>query len=162
MTAVAAQFNEYQFVIAGLKRQQHLYSNFENDHFKVVYDQTYQLLSHAKAALVTSGTATLETALFNVPQVVCYKASPLSVFIAKRLAKVKFISLVNLIMDQEVVKELIQSEFNEKNLQLYLEGILINKSLRADVKKDYRSLRKKLGKEGASDCAAKYFLEALK
>ena len=161
MTAVANQFKDYQFIIAGLKRQQHLYEDYLNEQIKVVYDQTYQILTHAKAALVASGTATLETALFNVPQVVCYKANALSIFIAKRLANVKYISLVNLIMDKEVVKELIQKNFNVKELQLHLEGILINKSLRADLKSDYRELKTKLGNEGASNRAAKYYLDLL-
>ena len=161
MTSVVKYFPEYQFVIAGLSRQRELYTRYLNNNVNIVFNATHPLLSHAKAALVTSGTATLETALFNVPQVVCYKANALSVFIARRLAHVNYISLVNLIMDKEVVKELIQNDFNSEEVRIHLEGILINKSLRADLKQGYQELRKKLGNEGASKKAATVFLKAL-
>ena len=107
----ASKINNVMPVIAGVNSlPKDLYDKINTYNFPIVYGQTYQLLSEAKVALVTSGTATLETALFNVPQVVCYKAHPISIWLAKKLVKIKFISLVNLIMDKEVVKELIQQK----------------------------------------------------
>ena len=131
------------------------YTNVE-----VVKGGTYGLLRRAKAALVTSGTATLETALLGVPEVVCYKGSALSYQIAKRLVKVKFISLVNLIMDREVVKELIQDDMTADNLVSEL-GFLLNEGERVErMRSDYRELRELLGKGGhASDKAAAAIVE---
>lgn len=126
MLSIVDEFKNYQFVIAGAPSQDYqFYRQFikkSNVHF--VSGKTYELLSVSKAALVTSGTATLETALFKVPEVVCYKGNWISYQIAKRIITLKYISLVNLIMDREVVKELIQSEFNSKNLKSELERIL--------------------------------------
>jgi len=116
----------------------------------LVENQTYDLLNHSNAALVTSGTATLETALFGVPEVVCYKGGQVSYMIARSLVKIKFISLVNLIMDREVVKELIQDELNEKNIYTELKALLDNKAAAAQMKKDFDLLREKLGGRGAS------------
>src|SRR5919205_2097875 len=99
-----------------------------------VRNETYDLLLHAKAALVTSGTATLETALFGVPEVVCYRGSNISYQIAKRLIRIKYISLVNLIMDKLVVKELIQNELTVKNLEQELFAILSDKNRIAQIK----------------------------
>ena len=109
-----------------------------------VNDQTYSLLSQSKAALVTSGTATLETALFGVPEVVCYKGSNISYQIAKRLIKIKFIGLVNLIMDREVVKELIQDELNDKRLEEELALLLYDHECIRQIKKDYQKLKEVL------------------
>lgn len=121
-----------------------------------VTDQTYLLLSQSKAALVTSGTATLETALFGVPQVICYKGSSISYQIAKRLIKIKFIGLVNLIMDREVVRELIQNDLNDKLLEKELSYILFNEDRIAQIKKDYGQLRDLLEVGGnASENAAR-------
>ena len=114
---------------------------------------TYILLSKAYAALVTSGTATLETALFGVPQVVCYKGDKLSYLIARRLIKIKYISLVNLIMGREIVKELIQDEMNEAKLSEELEK-LAQPDVRSRIQSDYIQLRKILGNQGASGRAA--------
>lgn len=118
-----------------------------------VANRTYDLLSRASAALVTSGTATLETALFGVPEVVCYKGSAVSYQIARRVIKVKYISLVNLIMGRRVVPELIQREMNAANLGRELLELLNNKERIAQMKKDYAELRDLLGMEG--DAAAK-------
>jgi lipid-A-disaccharide synthase len=112
------------------------------------------LLEQSTAALVTSGTATLETALFGVPEVVCYKGNSLSYLIAKRLISVKYISLVNLIMDKEVVKELIQDECNYENLKREL-GTILEPEYRKKLKEEFILLREKLGNEGASERAAK-------
>jgi lipid-A-disaccharide synthase len=132
----------------------------EYPNVEVVKGGTYGLLRRAKAALVTSGTATLETALLGVPEVVCYKGSALSYQIAKRLVKVKFISLVNLIMDREVVKELIQDDMTADNLVSEM-GFLLNEGERIErMRSDYRELRDLLGKGGhASDKAAAAIVE---
>ncbi|TWP29679.1 hypothetical protein ETU08_07505 [Apibacter muscae] len=117
---------------------------------KIITNQTYQLLQLSEVALVTSGTATLETALLKVPQVVCYKGSKISYFIAKRLIKhIKYISLVNLIMDKEIVKELIQNELTPFNLKKELSKILEPKH-RSNLIFQYDQLQKKLGESGAS------------
>jgi lipid-A-disaccharide synthase len=115
----------------------------------MVKNQTYNLLSIAHAALVTSGTATLETALFGVPQVVCYKANWISYQIAKRIITLKYISLVNLIMKKEVVTELIQNDLNTNRLKKELQAILAG-TKREEIQKDYRLLRQQLGGIGAS------------
>ena len=118
MLSVVAKFPDYQFVIAGAPSQEYqFYKTFlTTENVKFVSNKTYDLLSVSHAALVTSGTATLETALFNIPEVVCYKGSYISYQIAKRIITLKYISLVNLIMDQEVVTELIQGECNKKRI----------------------------------------------
>ncbi|MCE3280244.1 MAG: lpxB [Bacteroidetes bacterium] len=156
-------YPKYQFVIAGAPSQSKEYyqSFIKGKEVKIVYNMTYQLLQRAEAALVTSGTATLETALFNVPEVVCYKGGAVSYMIARQLIKVKYISLVNLIMDREIVKELIQNELNEINLKAELDKLL-NKDSRDKLLKDYSELRSKLGGAGASQKAAKLMVSYLK
>ncbi len=116
---------------------------------RFIIDNTYNLLTISKAALVTSGTATLETALLNVPQVVCYKTSGFNYAIAKRLIKVEFISLVNLIIGKEICKELVQNELNEKNIRNELDKIL-NEPGRTEVLKNYKELKAIVGGSGAS------------
>jgi lipid-A-disaccharide synthase len=121
-----------------------------------VVNKTYELLYRSKAALVTSGTATLETALFAVPEVICYKGSAISYQIAKRLIKIKYIGLVNLIMDKEVVKELIQDELTVKNLTTELDQLLSNKEKQQQLANDYGALKDLLSQGGhASANAAK-------
>jgi lipid-A-disaccharide synthase len=128
-----------------------------------VKGQTYELLSQAKAALVTSGTATLETALFDVPEAVCYKASPISYQIGKRLIKIKYISLVNLIMDKLVVHEFIQHEMTSENLAKELKELLSNEQRIAELRKDYADLKNLLSQEGnASAKAATSIISFLK
>lgn len=162
MLSVEKYFSEYQFVVAAAPSipTEFYKSVMGNSNVKLVYDQTYQLLQHAKAALVTSGTATLETALLNVPQVVCYKGNQVSYMIARKLIKVKYISLVNLIMDEEIVKELIQNELNENNLKNHLTQIL-NPENQVNLKRAYADLKNKLGGKGASERAAKHIIEFL-
>lgn len=143
MLRQANAFPTFQFIVAkapGLPDAfyDELLMSYENVQY--VNDQTYALLSQSKAALVTSGTATLETALFGVPQVICYKGSSISYHIAKRLIKIKFIGLVNLIMDREVVKELIQDDLNDKMLEKELSSILFDDNRIAQIKKDYQEL----------------------
>jgi lipid-A-disaccharide synthase len=163
MLSIVDDFKEYQFVIAGAPSQDFsFYQSFlknENVHF--ISNQTYDLLAISHAALVTSGTATLETALFKVPEVVCYKASWISYQIAKRIITLKYISLVNLIMDREVVKELIQDDFNTRNLKIELTKIL-DSTNRSRILADYNELEIRLGGEGASDKTAKLIVNALK
>ena len=156
-------YPNYQFVIAAAPSQPiNFYRSLLKDYkIAVVENQTYQLLSHAEAAIVASGTATLETALFDVPQVVVYKGNWISYRIAKWLIDIKFISLVNLITDQEIVRELIQGQFNEKNLKEELDKILDSDN-RKKIKKQYNSLRSMLGQRGASHRCAKRIVELLK
>lgn len=157
MLEVSKAFPDHQFIVAkapGLDDDFYssLLSSYRN--VSAVSGKTYDLLMQAKAALVTSGTATLETALFGVPEVVCYKGSYLSYQIGKRLVKVKFISLVNLIMDKLVVKELIQHDMNAKNLEHELHGLLTNESRIAQMKKDYTDLKNKLSGQGNASAKA--------
>jgi lipid-A-disaccharide synthase len=163
MLSIVNQFKDYQFVIAGAPSQD---ESFYNDLTKgynvpVIYSKTYDLLNNSYASLVTSGTATLETALFKVPQVVCYKGSAISYQIGKRLIKVDYISLVNLILNEEVVKELIQGELNSENLiselKLILEG-----DKRTFVLDKYEKLNQILGGAGASGKVADLMLKYLK
>lgn len=162
MFSIVSDFPAYQFVIAGAPSQEyHFYEQFlNNKNVKFVSNKTYDLLSTATAALVTSGTATLETALFKVPEVVCYKGSWASYQIAKRIITLKYISLVNLIMNEEVVTELIQEKFNSKNLKIELSKLLDSKHREALLKK-YDDLESKLGGIGASEKTAKLILKEL-
>lgn len=157
MLDIIPYYPDYQFVIAAAPSIEHSYYNrfTEGNNVKVVFNQTYDTLKHSTAALVTSGTATLETALFNIPQVVCYRAGNISYFIAKQIVKLDYISLVNLIMDQEVVKELIQFDMNSKDLKLQLDKVLPEGESREKMLDDYKKLRKVLGGTGASERVAK-------
>lgn len=156
MLKIIPAFNNYQFVIAGAPSQpvefyQSLIPAEVKNSVKVISNKTYDVLSIAEAALVTSGTATLETALFEVPEVVCYKGSKVSYFIAKQLVKnIKYISLVNLVMDRELVRELIQNDLTAKNLQPELAAILEGGDKRTAILQGYKELKEKLGNEGAS------------
>ncbi|QEE49237.1 lipid-A-disaccharide synthase [Flavobacterium alkalisoli] len=162
MLSVVNDFPDYQFVIAGAPSQDYeFYQQFlKNSNVHFISNKTYDLLSIAHAALVTSGTATLETALFKVPEVVCYKGNWISYQIAKRIITLKYISLVNLIMDREVVKELIQDDCNRKNIKKELEKIL-NPEHRKQVLEDYNILEEKLGGSGASQKTAQLILQHL-
>ena len=155
MLSVVNDFPDYQFVIAGAPSQEYsFYQQFlTNDSVHFISNRTYDLLSIAHAALVTSGTATLETALFKVPEVVCYKGGWISYQIAKRIITLKYISLVNLIMDQEVVKELIQGDFNTANIKTELTKLL-TPEYRSKLLKNYDLLEEKLGGDGASEKTA--------
>ena len=158
MLQVANHFPDHQFIVAkapGLEES--FYNSLLQSYNNVssVVNKTYELLSVSKAALVTSGTATLETALFSVPEVICYKGNGISYQIAKRLIKIKFIGLVNLIMDKEVVKELIQDKLTVKNLRFELNELLSNPVKQQQLKADYRQLKNILSQGGhASSNAA--------
>ncbi|HET6228156.1 MAG TPA: lipid-A-disaccharide synthase, partial [Bacteroidia bacterium] len=170
MLTMQKYYPNHQFVIAGAPSQnEKLYQQYinyfakqypGNNSVRIVFNQTYQLLKQATAALVTSGTATLETALFGVPEVVCYKGGAISFAIAKKLVKVKYISLVNLIMDKEIVKELIQNDLNEVNLKTELDKLLGENSRKA-MMSDYEELRKRLGGAGASKKTAELMISYL-
>ncbi len=160
MLKMADKFQEYQFAIAGAPSQDfEFYKQFINqENVKFISNKTYDLLSISYAAIVTSGTATLETALFKVPEVVCYKTSWISYQIGKRLVNLKFISLVNLIMDKEVVRELIQHDFNESTLEKELHKILEGEK-REQLFLNYFDLEIKLGGKGASKKTAELIVK---
>ncbi|MDR0368071.1 MAG: lipid-A-disaccharide synthase [Bacteroidales bacterium] len=153
-----------QFVIAGVENHRNLYRELNKDALaEVVFGQTYNLLANSCAAMVTSGTATLETALFNVPQVVCYKGNYVSYLIAKRLIKgIDYISLVNLIADQEVVKELIQQDMNPQNLLHEMKLLLEDTLYREKMLHNYQQLRHCLGNGNTSLEIAKTMYGLLK
>ena len=163
MLSIVADFPNYQFVIAGSPSQEYsFYEPFlKGKNIKFIANKTYDLLSNSYAALVTSGTATLETALFKVPEVVCYKGGWISYQIAKRIITLKYISLVNLIMDEEVVTELIQDNCNSKTIKAELTKIL-EKNHRQFLLKKYDDLEQKLGGIGASAKTAKLIVASIK
>lgn len=163
MLSVVADFPDYQFVIAGAPSQEFsFYKDFiSNENIKFIANKTYDLLQNATAALVTSGTATLETALFKVPEVVCYKGSWGSYQIAKRIITLKYISLVNLILDEEVVTELIQDDCNTSRIREELQKIL-QPDHRNTLLEKYALLEEQLGGIGASENTATLIVNDLK
>ena len=179
MLLVAKKNPQYLFVVAGISNLPNEYyssvttnvttsvatDKSAQNNIKIVFDQTYDLLSHAHSAMVTSGTATLETAVFGVPQVVCYKMSGFTFAIIKRLIKIPYISLVNLILEKKAVEELIQDNFNEKMLSQELQKISENGEIigekRVQMLLDCQLLKEKLGTSGASEKTAKLMHEHL-
>lgn len=163
MLSLTNDFSDYIFVIAGAPSQEFSFYQriIGNKEVEFINNKTYDLLSVSTAALVASGTATLETALFKVPQVVCYKGGFISYQIAKRIITLKFISLVNLIMDKEVVTELIQNDFTTSNLKKELTKIL-DTTYREKMFLHYFDLEKKLGGKGASEKTAQLIIDGLK
>jgi lipid-A-disaccharide synthase len=163
MLSIVNDFPAYQFVIAGAPSQEFsFYESFiTQENIKFISNKTYALLQNATAALVTSGTATLETALFKVPEVVCYKGSWASYQIAKRVVTLKYISLVNLIMDQEIVTELIQDDCNTKRIREELTKIL-EPNYRKKLLKNYHLLEQKLSGIGASEKTAKLIVGSIR
>lgn len=156
MLEIVDDFSDYQFVIAAVPHLQ-LYWHTKvvnRNSLKILINQNYDLLKHAKAAIVTSGTATLEASLFKVPQLVCYQTDLMTYKLAKQLLKIHYISLVNIILDKEAVKELIQLKFHRTFLKSELEQILNDKEYVKGLKKDYRKIRSLLGKQNASSTAA--------
>lgn len=163
MLKMVDKFNDFEFVIAGAPSQDDDFYKKKIDGYNVSFvpNETYTLLSFSHAALVTSGTATLETALFNVPEVVCYKGNLISYLIAKQIVKLNYISLVNLIMDKEIVTELIQTDFNEKSLEKELQKIVVGE-YREKMLSNYQDLKTKLGGGGASQKTAELIVNSLK
>jgi len=151
MLLSAKQFSNYQIVIAGASNlPESYYSKFDLQQYKIIFGKTYDILANANIAMVTSGTATLETALFRVPQVVCYRANALSVRIAKLLVDIKFISLVNLIMDKKVVTELIQEDCSPENISKELQALAEGNPARTEMLNQYDILLQKVGEPGGS------------
>lgn len=151
MLEASKNFPDYTFIVAKAPSiENNFYEGFIKDHanVKLITNETYSLLMKSEAALVTSGTATLETALFGVPEIVCYKASNISYQIAKRLVKLKFICLVNLIMNREVVKELIQNDLTPEKITSELKKILSDAERREKMQADYLQLKKLLSEGG--------------
>ena len=155
MIAAAERWPDYQFIIAGAPSfEQTYYDQYLNiTGIKVLFNATYDLLNIAHAAIVASGTATLETALFNVPQIVVYKGNPVSITIARALVKIRFISLVNLIMDNGVVKELIQQDCNQQKINEEL-NLILGGAYRDKMLNKYKMLHEKMGAPGASEKTA--------
>ena len=165
LEAASRYADKYQLVVAGAPSIPHeYYTKFISGHdVSIVYDQTYPLLAHSCAALVTSGTATLETALFGVPQVVCYETPIPKViaFLRKHLIKVRYISLVNLIADKSVVTELVADTFSVENIAVELGRLLPGKPARTAMLDGYAEVKKRLGKENAPDNAANIMVKLL-
>ncbi len=165
MLSVVDAFPAYHFAIAqapGLDDDWFASLVPANRNVHIVKGNTYALLHHSIAALVTSGTATLETALLGVPEIVCYKGNPITLALAKRFVKIKFIALVNLIMDKEVVKELIQEDVNKKNLVQELSLLLEDGNKKAQIKADYQLLKEQLYTgQSATEVAAEIIQEEL-
>ncbi|MBN9293538.1 MAG: lipid-A-disaccharide synthase [Flavobacteriia bacterium] len=162
MLEAAKNFPDYQVVIAGAPAiDASYYNSFISENCSIVFGETYSLLDNASLGIVTSGTATLETALFRVPEVVCYIGNPLSYRIAKSLIKVNYISLVNLIMDEEVVKELIQDDCNPEKITEELKKLEQGTPGRKQLEEKYDQLIKSLGTGGASKKAAEKIVAQL-
>ena len=156
LVAVSRLFPDYQFVVTGVSwLDRSLYDKYlAGSDVRFVCDKTYETIAQSAAALVTSGTATLETALLRVPEVVCFRSSAISIWIAKRLVKLRFISLVNLVMDREVVRELIQEDFTPEIAAHELRAILPGGTKHARMMQDFEALRVAMGEPGASQRGA--------
>jgi len=160
MVQVIPFFKDYQFVFAGSNHlPKHYYDGLKQKNISVVFNQTYELMAYAKAGIIKSGTSTLESALFDLPQVVCYKGGNLSFEIGKRLVNVKYIGLPNLIMDKAVVKELVQYDFTVENIKNELTELLNNENYRARIISDYHQLHTQLGGKGASLRVANFLVK---
>lgn len=160
MLEVVESFPNYQFVIGATNTfsKEYYQSFIKERNVALVFNETYGLLSHAEAALVTSGTATLETALFRVPQIVCYKTNWLTYIIAKTLIKIDYLSLVNILLGKEIVKELIQKRLNKENLSRELNNLFVEKEM---ILTGYDKLSTLLNKKGASKNAARFILDSI-
>jgi lipid-A-disaccharide synthase len=157
MIKLIKHFPEYKFILAGVKniRKDFYMKIIGNEDVTLITDKTYEILHVAQAALVTSGTATLEAALLGTPQVVCYKAGFIEALIAWAVIRVKYISLVNLIMNAEIIRELVQYDLTERNLLSELKSILPGGDKRAGILSGYEALKSRLGPSGASGRIAK-------
>lgn len=164
MAHLARRFPDHQFVVAGVSwLDRALYDRIlTGSPVAYVQDATYPLLRYADAAVVTSGTATLEAALLNTPEVVCYRSSRVTIWVGKMLVKAPFISLVNLVMGREVVRELIQEQMTQNNAYLTLVSLLPGGSKRDNMLRDFDELRRRIGGPGASDRFAARMVELLR
>lgn len=161
MLETSRSFKNVQFAIAGAPNVEDAFYQelMKGQQVPVIHNQTYDLLSVSKAAIVTSGTATLEVALLNVPEIVCYRTARFTYWLAKKLVKIRFISIVNIILDREVVHEFIQDDLNPELLRLELDALLENEQYRQEMLASFKELRQKLGGPGASGKAAKIVVE---
>ena len=164
MMKIIRYFPDHQFILAGVKNiPDELYMHIlGNSDIRLLKDKTYEILHLAEAALVTSGTATLEAAIMNTPQVVCYKGDFFSMLIAWMVIRVKYISLVNLIMESEVIRELVQYDLTEKNLLKELKAVLKGGERREKILADYQALNDRIGPSGASGRVARKMVNELK
>lgn len=164
MLSLVNKFPNYQFVIAGAPSlTDKIYKPYiANTNVKVIYGKTYPLLKHSTLAIVTSGTATLEAALLDIPEVVCYKGNFISMLIAWMVVKVKYVSLVNLIMDREVVRELLQYDLNPKTLLEEVRELMPGEHKRSEMLSNFNHLRALLGSNGSSERVAKRMISELK
>ena len=162
MLEALKEFSDHTILVAGAPSlDPSFYTAYLNNNINVIFGRTYDILAISEAAVVTSGTATLETALIGTPEVVCYKGSSISYRIAKRLIKIRFISLVNLILDREAVKELIQHECNPRNIRDEVGKLLGETSERKKMISDFDELRRLLGEGGASLKVARSLLKTI-
>ncbi|PID95697.1 MAG: lipid-A-disaccharide synthase [Bacteroidetes bacterium] len=164
MLSVTDHYPDYQFVIAGAPGQtEAIYQPIVKEKkIPVIFNQGKEIMKYASAALITSGTATLEAALFKLPHVICYKGNPITIFIGRLLIRsIKFIGLTNLVMDKSVNAELIQKEVNKDNLIAHLNRLLFDKDCQEQLKDDYEQLHQKMGTPGASQRIARHMIEAL-
>ena len=162
MMTLVSHFPDFQFVVAGTKNiNEALYQKYIRGGVKLIFGRTYDILNNATAALVTSGTATLETALFRVPQVVCYKPGWLTFQVLRHIVSIKYICMVNLILGRKVVEELVEGRLNERQLVQELR-LLLQDATRERLKADYDELERKLGGPGASERVADLMIEALR
>ena len=156
MQSISEKYTDYQFVVAGMSRfSLDFYQKYITaQNISIVFNQTYELLKKAEAAIVVSGSATLETAILNVPEIVVYQTSPITFYLGKLFVKLNFLGLPNLIMEHQIVPELLQSDMTPKKLSEALDSILFNPQFRSDILDNYAQLRNKLGNEGASQRVA--------
>ncbi len=164
MLSVVKNYTDFEFIIAAAPNytEKYFYKNFNIPYnVKILNNKTYDILNFSDFALVASGTATLETALFNTPQIVCYKTSNISYYIAKSLVNIKYISLVNLIMDNNVITELIQNDFTNKKLSNELNKLIFDKKYLNNIFENYKILNKKIGEKGTSKRLAKLITDYL-
>jgi len=163
MLKVAEQFPDYQFVVAAAPslEKEIFFKYIKDKDVKLIYNNTYEILKYSEAALVTSGTATLETAVLNIPELVCYKGDNLSYHIAKHLVKVDYISLVNLVMHNEIIKEFIQYDMTVENITEELKLIIEDNVYRNTMLLNFAKLREILGGKGASDRTAEIIVKSI-
>ena len=158
------KYPEFDFVVAGVNtHSEEFYRKFikEKSNVKLIYNETYSILNNSYCAVVTSGTATLETALFNIPEVVCYKANAISFFAAKYLVKIEYISLVNLILKEKAVVELLQDKWNEECLEKEFKKICFDETYREQMQYLFNKLKNLLGDSGASSSIAQSIIDDL-
>jgi lipid-A-disaccharide synthase len=161
MISFTRDYPGYHFVIAAVSNlPKEYYDPYQAENISIVYDQAYDVLAHAEAAVVTSGTATLETALFEVPQVVCYKTNPITYMIGRPLVKIEFFSLPNLIAGKGIVKELLQHQFTTETVSAELKKLL-QKEYSQQMKEEYRKMKAIMGEKGASSKAARLIVDYL-